>query len=58
LTVPQQRTVPDLLHAPRFADQAPAEIYATLLGRDNEYWPTCADEFWPTPGVFDLLSRA
>jgi len=21
----------DLLHAPRFADQAPAEIYATLL---------------------------
>jgi hypothetical protein len=27
-------------------------------GRDNEYWPTCADEFWPTPGVFDLLSRA
>jgi len=23
--------VQDLLHAPRFADQAPAEIYATLL---------------------------
>ncbi len=19
-------------------------------GRDNEYWPTYADEFWPTPG--------
>jgi sulfonate transport system ATP-binding protein len=17
---------------------------------DNEYWPTCADEYWPTPG--------
>ena len=31
LTVPQQRTVLDLLHTPRFADQAPAEIYATLL---------------------------
>ena len=27
-------------------------------GRDNEYWPTCADEFWLTPGVFDLLSLA
>jgi putative transposase len=31
LSVPQQQTVLDLLHAPRFADQAPAEIYATLL---------------------------
>ena len=31
LTEPQQREVLDLLHAPRFADQAPAEIYATLL---------------------------
>ena len=31
LTVPQQQVVLDLLHAPRFADQAPAEIYATLL---------------------------
>jgi transposase InsO family protein len=31
LTAPQQRIVLDLLHAPRFADQAPAEIYATLL---------------------------
>jgi transposase InsO family protein len=31
LTEPQQRQVLDLLHAPRFADQAPAEIYATLL---------------------------
>jgi hypothetical protein len=28
------------------------------IGRDNEYWPTCADEYWPTPGVVDLLSRA
>jgi len=28
---PQQQVVLDLLHAPRFADQAPAEIYATLL---------------------------
>ncbi len=31
---------------------------AATTGRDNEYWPTYADEFWPTPGVFDLLSRA
>ena len=31
LTAPQQQVVLDLLHAPRFADQAPAEIYATLL---------------------------
>jgi putative transposase len=31
LTVPQQQSVLDLLHAPRFADQAPAEIYASLL---------------------------
>ncbi len=31
LSVPQQQGVLDLLHAPRFADQAPAEIYASLL---------------------------
>jgi putative transposase len=31
LTAPQRQDVLDLLHAPRFADQAPAEIYATLL---------------------------
>ena len=31
LTEPQQKTVLDVLHAPRFADQAPPEIYATLL---------------------------
>ena len=31
LTSPQQKIVLDVLHAPRFADQAPAEIYATLL---------------------------
>jgi transposase InsO family protein len=31
LTVPQCRTGLDPLHAPRFADQASAEIYATLL---------------------------
>jgi putative transposase len=31
LTRRQRREVLDLLHAPRFADQAPAEIYATLL---------------------------
>ena len=31
LTVPQRRMVLDLLHAPPFADQAPAEIYASLL---------------------------
>ncbi|GLR66985.1 transposase [Acidocella aquatica] len=31
LTTPQQQTVLGLLHEPRFADQAPAEIYASLL---------------------------
>jgi putative transposase len=31
LTVSQRQLVLDLLHAPRFADQAPAEIYASLL---------------------------
>jgi hypothetical protein len=31
LSVPQRQMVLDLLHAPRFADQAPAEIYAALL---------------------------
>jgi putative transposase len=31
LSAPQRQAVLDLLHTPRFADQAPAEIYATLL---------------------------
>jgi transposase InsO family protein len=31
LSAAQRQDVLDLLHAPRFADQAPAEIYATLL---------------------------
>ena len=31
LTAAQQQIVLDVLHAPRFADQTPAEIYATLL---------------------------
>jgi transposase InsO family protein len=31
LSASQQQIVLDLLHAPRFADQAPAEIYASLL---------------------------
>jgi putative transposase len=34
LSAVQQRVVLDLLHAPRFADQAPAEIYASLLDED------------------------
>ena len=33
LTAAQQQAVLDLLHAPEFADQAPAEIYASLLDR-------------------------
>ncbi len=37
LTAPQQQIVLDLLHAPRFADQAPAEIYATLLDEGTYY---------------------
>jgi transposase InsO family protein len=31
LTAPERQVVLDLLHAPRFADQAPAEVYASLL---------------------------
>jgi hypothetical protein len=31
LNATQRQLVLDLLHAPRFADQAPAEIYASLL---------------------------
>jgi transposase InsO family protein len=31
LTAMQQKVVLDLLHTPRFADQAPAEVYAILL---------------------------
>jgi len=34
LTAPQLQAVLDLLHAPRFADQAPAKIYASLLDED------------------------
>ncbi len=37
LSAPQQQIVLDLLHAPRFADQAPAEIYATLLDESAYY---------------------
>ena len=37
LTEPQQKEVLDLLHEPRFADQAPAEIYAALLDEDRYY---------------------
>ena len=33
LSAAQQQAVLDLLHAPHFADQAPAEIYASLLDR-------------------------
>ena len=38
LTVLQRQTVLDLLDAPRFADQAPAEIYATLLNEGVYHW--------------------
>jgi putative transposase len=31
LTVEERRAVLDVLHEPRFADQAPAEVYARLL---------------------------
>jgi putative transposase len=36
LNITQQQTVLDLLHEPRFSDQAPAEIFATLLD-ENTY---------------------
>ena len=32
LTVVERQTVLDLLRAPRFADQAPDEVYASLAG--------------------------
>jgi len=41
LTGPQQQAVLDLLHAPRFADQAPAEIYASLLDEGVYYCSVC-----------------
>jgi putative transposase len=34
LSAPQQQVVLDVLHAPDFVDQAPAEVYATLLDQD------------------------
>jgi transposase InsO family protein len=34
LTIPQQQAVLEVLRAPCFVDQAPAEIYATLLDQD------------------------
>jgi transposase InsO family protein len=34
LTIPQQQAVLGVLRAPAFVDQAPAEIYATLLDQD------------------------
>jgi transposase InsO family protein len=37
LSVPQRQVVLDLLHAPRFADQAPAEVYASLLDEGIYY---------------------
>ena len=37
MTEPQEKEVLALLHEPRFADQAPAEIYATLLDEDRYY---------------------
>jgi putative transposase len=36
LTVVERRSVLDVLHEPRFADQAPAEVYARLLD-ENRY---------------------
>jgi putative transposase len=37
LTEQEEKEVLDRLHEPRFADQAPAEIYATLLDEDRYY---------------------
>jgi transposase InsO family protein len=34
LSVAERQAVCDLLHAPRFADRAPAQVYATLLDED------------------------
>jgi hypothetical protein len=38
LTIPQTQAVLEVLHAPIFVDQAPAEIYATLLDQDIYHW--------------------
>jgi putative transposase len=35
LSVAERRAVLDVLHEPRFADQAPAEIFARLLDEDR-----------------------
>src|SRR5271169_2036031 len=53
LTIPQQQAVLDLLHAPGFVDQAPAEVYATLLDQGIYHCsirtmcdgPGCLDSF-------------
>ena len=39
-----------VLYLPPYSpDLNPTEQMFAKLGRDNEYWPTCADEFWPPP---------
>ncbi len=35
LSAEERRTVLDTLHSERFVDQAPAEVYATLLDEDR-----------------------
>ena len=44
LTVVERHTVLDLLRAPRFADQAPAEVYASLLDERISLWQSALDQ--------------
>jgi hypothetical protein len=53
LTAPQQQIVLDLLHAPRFADQAPAEIYASLPRTNNKSRPRAV--FTEGAGAMSLI---
>ena len=57
LSVAQQQAVLDLLHAPRFADQAPAEIYASLLDRGVYHCSIPLGALAPGRTVHRLLGR-
>ena len=42
---------PDLIHRSLHVANRHEAVRTTVDGCDNGFWPTCADEFWPTPGV-------
>lgn len=53
LTVDERRGVLEVLHEPRFADQAPAEVYARLLD-ENRY--VCSER--PSTGFLPRTPRS